>query len=225
MAATPDYAFMMDTGNSYPGAYALELSGANTGSVKGPKNIIVPEAFGKDPDAIPTPTSTPTPTNTNTNSSSDSDKTPIGTIIGVVIGVLVVVVITVYCYRKRSSHNNNEKKKHAAETNQVYNGRHSPTEVKGQETPHIVEPAVMPMTQVPRMNGPYQMNRVSQPHFAGAYPQMPGQPMYPMSQPAPIAISDARTITPAATAVPSFQSGQDHMQYLRVIRDQTSSRQ
>ena len=133
---------MLDTGDGYyyhpKGTYGIQVSGGTAGIVQGPKNITVQDL------------------NVPTDSGSDSP----GAIIGVFIGILVVVVvvITICCYRKRSSDNNNEKKKHEAETtaNQEYNGRHNPTEVKGQETPHIVEPAVMPMTQVPGMYGPYQ---------------------------------------------------------------------
>ncbi|KAK3814984.1 MAG: hypothetical protein J3Q66DRAFT_343550 [Benniella sp.] len=214
VASTPYFAFMLDTyasGYLPQGTYGIQVSGVGAGTVQGPKNITVQD--------LNAPTTTYTyrayPTTYPTDSGSDST----GAIIGVFIGILVmvVVVITVCCYRKRSSDNNNEKEKHGAETtaNQVYNGRHNSTEMKGQETPHIVEPAVMPMTQVPGMNGPYQMNRVSQPHFAGAYPPMPGQSMHPMPQPAPIAISNAMTITPAATTVLPFQSGQGQLQHLQ----------
>ncbi|KAK3814981.1 MAG: hypothetical protein J3Q66DRAFT_432708 [Benniella sp.] len=140
IASTPYFAIMLDadgTGYLPQGTYGIQVSGVGTGTVQGPKNITVQDLN------VPT-----YPTDRNADSGSDST----GAIIGVFIGILVVVVvITVCCYRKRSSDNNNEKKKHAAETtaNQEYNGRHNPTEVKGEETLHIVEPVVMPMTQSP----------------------------------------------------------------------------
>ncbi|KAF9349800.1 hypothetical protein BGX34_001601, partial [Mortierella sp. NVP85] len=167
----------------------------------GPKNIIVPENFGYDPNAVTTtysyrmyPTSYPYPTSSvNRNTDSDSDST--GVIVGVVMAILVLVFITSYCFYRSSR--KNEKKKQAA-VNQ-----------------YVVRPTGVPMAQVPGMNGPYQMNAAGQPHPAGVYPPMPGQPMYPMPQPAPIAITDAMTITPAATAVPPLQSVQDQMQHLQ----------
>ncbi|KAK3814982.1 MAG: hypothetical protein J3Q66DRAFT_388899 [Benniella sp.] len=215
VTATPDFAFMLyiGEGSDSTGLYGLQVSGVGAGTLQGPKNIIVQDLN------VPTTTYTyrASPTVSPTYRNTDSGSNSTGAIIGVVIGVLVVVVITVCCYCKRSSDNNNEKKKHAVETtpNQVYNGRHNTTEMKGQETSHIVEPAVMPMTHVPGMNGPHQMNTAGQPHFAGAYPQMSGQSMYPMPQPAPTVISDAITITPAATTVLPFQSGQEQLQHLQ----------
>ncbi|KAK3814938.1 MAG: hypothetical protein J3Q66DRAFT_343429 [Benniella sp.] len=212
VASTPYFAFMLDAEGGYlsPGMYGIQVSEVGAGTVRS-ADLNLQDLN------VPTYRAYPTtyPTDRNTDSGSDST----GAIIGVFIGILVVVVvvITVCCYRKRSSDNNNEKEKHAAETtaNQEYNGRHNSTEMKGQETPHIVEPAVIPMIQVPGMNGPHQMNRAGQPHPAGVYPQMPGQPMYPMPQPAPIAISDAMTITPAANAVSPSQPGQDQLQHLQ----------
>jgi hypothetical protein len=112
-----------------------------------------------------------------------------------------VIVIIIYCYRKRFSHSNNEKKKKQTVVNQVYTQGHNQTEVvkkSGQPTRHIIRPAEVPMAQVPGIDGPYQTNTA-----------------------APIAISDAGTIPPATAtatmaAAPILQSGQDQMQHLQL---------
>jgi len=193
---------MFDTGDGYyrlADTYGIGVSGAAAGTVQGPKNIIVPETFGKDPNA-PSPTyrtSYPYPTysypSQNRDTDSDSDSTAV--IVVVVMVILIIVAGLMYCLCKRSKS----------------------TEVvrTGQATQYIVRPTGPPMAQVPGMNGPYQTNTAGQPHPVGIYPQMPGQPMYPMPQPAPIAISNAMTIAPAATTVPPFQSGQDQLQHLQ----------
>ncbi|KAF9344124.1 hypothetical protein BGX34_005970, partial [Mortierella sp. NVP85] len=234
VAATPDFAFMLDTGsrNVFPGTYGIQVSGVGAGAVQGSKNITVPEAFGRDPSR----TSYPSPTYTYPSQNRDSDSDSTAVIAGVIAGVLVMVMGLVCCLRKRSSKSNDANKQAAQ---------------------------AVPMAQVPGMNGPYQANTAGQPRPVGVYPQTPGQPMYsmpgqpmhpmpgqpiypmpgqpiypmpgqpiypipgqpmhpmsgqpmhPMPQPAPIAISDAMTITPAAPAVPPLQSGQDQLQHLQ----------
>jgi len=203
---------MLDTGDGYyrpVETYGIGVSGAAAGTVQGSKNIIVPENFGKDPNAVTTsytyrmyPTSYPYPTfpvNRNTDSGSDST----GVIVGVVMAILFLVFITIYCICRSSMKSDAEKEKQAA-ANQ-----------------YVIRPTGVPiMAQVPGMNGPYQMNAAGQPHPVGVYPQMPGQPMYPMPQPAPISITDARTTAPATvtaamTTAPPLQSVQDQMQHLQ----------
>ncbi|KAK3814983.1 MAG: hypothetical protein J3Q66DRAFT_432711 [Benniella sp.] len=207
VVATLDFAFMLETDSYFlsPGTYGIQVSGDGAGTVRELMPIIVPEAFG-NPD-VPSKYTYP-----NTTSGST------GLIFGVFIGVVVALFITIYCYRKRFSHSSNEKKKQAV-VNQVSTQGHNQTEVvenPGQTTQYIVRPAEVPMIQVPGMNGPYQSNTTGQPHPEGIYPQMPGQPMHSMPQPAPTAISDAMKITPAATTVPPSQPGQDQMQYLQL---------
>ncbi|KAK3814985.1 MAG: hypothetical protein J3Q66DRAFT_343552 [Benniella sp.] len=221
---------MYDAGDGYyrpSAAYGIQVSGVGAGTVQGSKSIIVPETFGKDPNA-PSPTyrtSYPYPTypypgrNGQADTDSDSDsEVSTAVIVVVVIVVLTLVVGLMYCLCRRSK-SDEEKKKQAAQAavNQVYTQGHYQTEVirTGQATQYIVRPTGVPMAQVPGMNGPYQPNTAGQPHPAGVYPQMPGQPMHPMPQPAPIAISDAMTITPAANAVPPSQPGQDQLQHLQ----------
>ncbi|KAK3814980.1 MAG: hypothetical protein J3Q66DRAFT_388897 [Benniella sp.] len=208
VAATADFAFTLDTGTGYlpPATYGIQVSGVGAGTVQGSKNIIVPETFGRDPNA-PSPTyrtSLPYPTYTypgqNRNADSGSDST--GVIVGVVMAILFLVFITIYCICRSSMKSDAEKKQAAA--NQ-----------------YVIRPTGVPiMAQVPGMNGPYQMNAAGQPHPVGVYPQMPGQPMYPIPQPAPIAITDARitapaTATAAMTTTPPLQSVQNQMQHLQ----------
>lgn len=227
MAATPDYAFMLQTDYLYQGTYAIEVAGATIGTVWGVRNVIVPERFGTD--------NTPKPSPTIRAKSSDSDSDTTGTTIGVIAGIVFLVIVIIFLLCKRMSLNEKEKKKRAeaaatvvaaapVATNHVYTQGHNQTEVlsnPGQATQYVVRPTGVPMAQVPGMNGQYQMNAAGQPHFTGVYPQMPGQPMYPTPQPAPIAISDARVIPPATTASPMwatpppYQPVQNQMQHLQ----------
>ena len=193
-----------------PGVYGIQVSGGGAGDVQGPKNIIVPETFGRDPNA-------PSPTHTYPSQNSDLDSTAV--IAAVVTVILITVVGLIYCLCKRSSKSGDRNNQAAqAAVSQAYTQGHNQTEVvgnPGQATQFPVRPTGPPMAQVPGMNGPYQTNTAGQPHPVGVYPQMPGQPMFPMPQPAPIAISNAMTIAPAATTVPPFQSGQDQLQHLQ----------
>lgn len=209
IAATPEYAFMVDDRYGTAGSYALVMSGDNAGTVWGPKDVFIPETYGKDPNAKPT------------DSNPESSSLSSGAILGVVVGVLAVVGLLSFCLY-RSSNKNKNKKQATVTGNQTYTQGHNQTEVvtkPGQTTQYIIRPAVVPMAQVPGTNGPYQMNTAGQPHLAGAYPQMSGQPMYPTPQAAPIAISDARIITPATiattttTTAPSYQPVQNQMQH------------
>lgn len=136
-----------------------------------------------------------------------------------------MIVIMFYCFCKWPSESDDKNKRAAEATvTHIYTQGHHQTEVvkkPGQATQFTVRPAEATMEQTPGMIGPYQMNTTGQPHLAGAYPQMPGQPMYPTPQPAPIAISDSRTIPPATapapilTTTPQFQSAQGLMQHLQ----------
>jgi hypothetical protein len=224
VAATPDFAYMLDIGDrSYryrsTYMYSIEVSGAAAGTVRESNEIVVPESLGYL-DTPPSKFPPPFKYELNPNWYPKSDLT--GLVLGVVMGVLVGLFM-IYCFCKRSPASDDEKKKQAAQAavNQAFTQGHKQTEVvenPGQATRYIVRPTEVPMAQVPGMNGPYQSNTTGQPHPAGVYPQTPGQPMQPMPQPAPIAISDAMTITPAAIAVPPSQSGQDQMQHLQLSR-------
>jgi hypothetical protein len=224
---------MLDTGTDYLASvtYGIDVSGASAGTVRGVMDIIVPETFGLDrnvptttytyrayPTAYPYPTY---PTDRNTDSGSNST----GPIVVVVMGVLTVVFVTMYCVCKSTMKNDDERKKRAAQAvvNQVYTQEHNHTEVvrnPRQPTQFIVRPTEVPIAQVSGMDGPHQMKTAGQPHLAGVYPQMPGQSIHTIPQPAPTTISDASTISPATataamTTTPPLQSVQDQLQHLQ----------
>ncbi|KAF9349801.1 hypothetical protein BGX34_001602 [Mortierella sp. NVP85] len=191
MVSTPDFAFMVETDTRFSSPGMYAIQVSGDGA--GTVRGLMPIIVPETLGKQDVPSKYPYP-----NRASDST----GLIVAVFIGVLVALFLTIYYFYKRLS-DRNDKKKQAVQAalEEVHTQEHNQTEVvedSEQATQHIVRPAEIPMAQVPGMDGSYQTNTA-----------------------APIAISDAGTISPAtATATmitaPILQSGQDQMQHLQL---------
>ncbi|KAI8353917.1 hypothetical protein B0O80DRAFT_65780 [Mortierella sp. GBAus27b] len=208
VGTTPVYGIMYDPSKRQTNA--LVLSGPNTGSVWGPKNITVPERFGIDENARPSP-----PRN-------NSSKSSAGMIVGIILGVLAMLGIVLHCFHKYLPRNDDKETPPTRVHNRTGVNRAAqrivrPTEVRmvrapGSNRPYqaaqrIVRPAEVRMVRAP---GSSQADTASPPPYNGG--------LHPFLQPAPTAsLVGTRAVTTFVTSptTQEFQSVQDQVQHLR----------